>query len=691
MRHRTGGSGIIGLQQLFLLRTPKRFNSSNHKNGSNNNHNDTNSGKSTSKNNSQKDNRSKGAQDEAGTQLADIVSFCKRRGFVFPSSSLYGGLTGSFDYGPLGAQLKKNIRDKWWQDFVERRQDCLGIETSIILHPRVWEQSGHVANFVDPLVECTNCKKRFRVDQLYEKQDEAAQQFFSSLQRYSQQEQEELITQFVREHPPPASSRCSCCTANSRNWSSAKMFNLLFRTHYGPTTTYRSHSAVVVQQQVSQPLEQQPLSQSQQPQSQQLEQQQPLLQAQELKQQSQPLSQQPLSQQSQAQSLEQQQQPVSQVPQDYYLRPETAQGIFINYLNLVSTNRKKIPFGVGQVGRSFRNEISPRDFLFRMREFEQMELEYFCEPKDANVYFEHWVQFCIDWLTRYGLKPQHFKKYDYARDECAHYALQTTDILYKFPFGWSELWGIANRGDYDLRAHRIPPQPSSHTPSTTVPHGSHTQLPYVIEPAVGLDRLFLAFLLDAYRVETVTGTGVETTGTRAADSAGIGTVTGTGVGTVDSTTGDQTAIPGTQGSNKEIKTSQRTVLSLHRELAPFQFAVFPLVKREPLISLSAQLFNMLKETTQCFRGMNIDYDASGSIGQMYRRHDEIGTPYCITVDYDTHREVSNNAHNTATGALLHATVTIRDRDSMRQWRVKVSQLLQDAHNYIFRNDQPFAA
>lgn len=287
--------------------------------------------------------------------MNDLVSYCKRRGFIFQSSNIYGGLTGAFDYGHVGVLLKNNIRDKWWKDFVLHRGDCVGVDTSIILHPEVWKQSGHLENFSDPLVECKKCKRKFRADHLVQSTIESIEE----------------LNKILQENPP----ECPC-GKREKQWGEVRKFNMLFETNYGPAANEK-----------------------------------------------------------------------------VYLRPETAQGIFINFANIIHTSRKRIPLGIGQVGKSFRNEISPRDFLFRMREFEQMELEYFCHPNDATKFFDEWVKFCYEWLIKYGLKAENIRFNVYKKEELAHYASQTTDIEYNYPFGWAEMWGIANRGDYDLNSH----------------------------------------------------------------------------------------------------------------------------------------------------------------------------------------------------------------------------------------------
>jgi glycyl-tRNA synthetase len=468
--------------------------------------------------------------------FSDFVSFCKRRGFAFQSSQYYGGLTGMFDYGPLGAQLKKNIRDLWWRDFIELRRDCVGLDTPIILHPQVWKSSGHIANFTDPLIECTTCHQRFRADHLIKDQ------------LHTEEEIRDLsdVNEIIKKNPPV----CPCSQKKS-TWTEAKTFNLLFKTKFGAIDDAETN--------------------------------------------------------------------------EVYLRPETAQGIFINFQNVVTTTRKKLPIGIGQTGKAFRNEISPRDFLFRTREFEQMELEYFCHPNESRMYFQYWVEFCVNWLEKYGLKNHNLRlnesdiNDENTRKNLAHYASQGTDIEYKFPFGWSELWGIANRGDFDLQAHSSNSPKKKKEPFHYIDPVTHEQyVPHCVEPSVGIDRLFLAFLYDAYHIERV------------------------------------------EDSNEEDNT--RVVLKLHQDLAPFKFAVFPLQKKPvELLHKAEEIFEQLSQNVAT------DFDASGSMGRLYRRHDEIGTPYCITIDHQT---------------LQDNTITIRYRDSMQQIRVNVNDFLNNVSKFL---------
>ncbi|KAL9647546.1 hypothetical protein ABK040_006902 [Willaertia magna] len=475
------------------------------------------------------------SSEEYHQSLNEFVAFCKRRGFAYQGSSLYGGLSGSFDYGPIGSQLKKNIKDLWWKDFVELRRDCVGIDSPIILHSKVWEKSGHIGNFTDPLVTCLTCHKRFEVENLLGRQeDEKVKQQVDKFETAKEK------IDWMNENP----QNVTCpCEKKSNSWDKIKMFNMLFQTTYGP---------------------------------------------------------------------------VGKEENTVYLRPETAQGIFINFNNVLTTSRKRLPLGIGQIGKAFRNEISPRDFIFRQREFEQMELEYFCNPKDSSDYFYKWVDFCHKWLLKYGLKPDNVRLYHKTKD-LAHYSKQTTDIEYNFPFGWSEIWGIANRGDYDLNAHHIVnKKKDKHTFEYIDQQTNERYVPHVIEPSVGVDRILFAFLYDAYHVEDVPG-----------------------------------------------ESEKRVVLKLNPELAPYKFAVFPLQKKPvELVHKAEEIYEKLS-TKVC-----ADFDVSSSIGVTYRRHDEIGTPYCCTVDHQT---------------LKDNTITVRDRDTMKQIRVNIDDLLQNPTGFLKEN------
>jgi len=446
----------------------------------------------------------------------EVVNMCKRRGFVFAGSEIYGGLSGSFEYGPLGAQLKKNVRDLWWRDFVERREDCVGFDSSIILSPKVWEATKHVDNFTDPLTECRQCHSRCRVDHLLEKilpESTVAGLCLDGLNNA------------MVEH------NIACPMCGAQDFAPARQFNLLFTTNLGAADDSSSLA---------------------------------------------------------------------------YLRPETAQGMLTNYHIVQKTMRLKLPFGIGQTGKAFRNEISPGQFIFRMREFEQCELEFFCQPDEAPEWHAHWVDECRKWLLRYGLKEESIRIHKHEGDELAHYAAASSDIEFHFPHGWGELWGVANRTDFDLRCHAEASGQAMH-----IEHGPKNEkvYPFVIEPAVGLDRLVYAFLSEAYEIETL----------------------------------------------PDGKT--RSVLRLHPALAPSTFAVLPLQKKPPLMEKAAQVFKALAAVSR------VDFDEAGSIGRRYRRQDEAGTPFCVTVDYES---------------LEGGTITIRDRDSMLQERLSMDELLAKA-------------
>ena len=428
-----------------------------------------------------------------------VVSLCKRRGFVFQGSEIYGGIGSVWDYGPLGAELKRNLKSAWWKSVVQARDDMEGLDAAILMHPQVWKASGHVDGFADPLVDCKKCKRRFRADHLPGKGD-------------------------IR--------RCPDCQAEINLLETPpRMFNLMLKTFLGPVEDAGSIT---------------------------------------------------------------------------YLRPETAQGIFVNFTNVVNSRHRKLPFGIAQIGKSFRNEITPGNFTFRTREFEQMEIEYFVKPDEAAASHERWVQERYDWYVDLGIKKEKLRLRPHGAGELAHYAKACTDIEYLFPFGWSELEGIANRGDFDLRQH----QEASGKELTYFDQPSNTRfLPFVIEPSGGVDRAALAFLVDAYREETVN----------------------------DGT---------------------RVVLGLHKALAPFQVAVLPLLKNRPeLVELARKITAGLR------REFVVKYDDTASIGKLYRRQDEIGTLYCITVDVDS---------------LQDHKVTVRDRDTMQQERIDVAQV----ENYL---------
>jgi glycyl-tRNA synthetase len=422
----------------------------------------------------------------AKVDMDKIVSLCKRRGFIFPSSEIYGGLASCWDYGPMGVELKHNVKDAWWKMIVHERADVVGLDTSIMMHPGVWAASGHIDSFTDPLVDCKSCHLRWRADAI-------------------------------------EGERCPECGGEL---TEPRMFNLMFKTSMGP---------------------------------------------------------------------------VEEEASTVYLRPETAQGIFVNFDNVVTTSRKKLPLGIAQIGKSFRNEITPGNFVFRTREFEHMELEYFVKPGTDEKWLDYWVKERFDWYVKLGIENENLRLRQHGKDELAHYAKDCYDVEYLFPMGWSELEGIANRGDFDLSQHA---KCSGRELSYYDAEVGEKYVPYVIEPSAGVDRSVLAFLIDAYDEE-------------------------------------------------EIEGEKRTVLHLHHSLAPVKVAVLPLSRNEKLTPLAKEVFNKL-----CPNFVT-DYDDSQSIGRRYRRQDEIGTPFCVTVDFES---------------LDDRQVTIRDRDSLAQIRVPIEEL-----------------
>lgn len=422
--------------------------------------------------------------------------------------------------------MKKNLQDLWWFEFVQKRPECVGLDSSVLLNSAVWHASGHVDNFTDPMTVCTACNARVRVDQLLERAlDGEPQAAIDAVATLSLAEMDALLT--------ARAVTCPSCGA-VHAFQPSKQFNLLFRTNVGAT---------------------------------------------------------------------------DETSDWVYLRPETAQGAYINFTHVQSTMRKKLPFGVGQMGKSFRNEISPGHFLFRTREFEQLELQYFTAPADSDAYFDHWVDACYQFLIKYGVRPESLRLHAHAPEELAHYARATTDIQFKYPFGWRELWGVANRTDYDLRQHMAASGKSLQYQEPALNDGQPF-LPHVIEPALGAGRALLALLLDAYDEED------------------------------------------------DVRGRKRTVLRLHPDVAPFRFAVLPLVNKPPLLAAARQLYADLAGGGAT--GTSVDFDAAGSIGRRYRRQDEIGTPLCLTLDFDS---------------LDDQCVTVRDRDSMEQKRVPIADVL----------------
>jgi glycyl-tRNA synthetase len=439
-----------------------------------------------------------------------IVALCKRRGFIFPSSEIYGGVGSTYDFGHYGVLLKGNVKSEWWRSMVGQRDDIVALDSAILQHPRVWEASGHLAGFTDPLVDCKTCGQRFRADHLGD---------LSCGRKPSKH--------------PGETDECDL--------TEARDFNLMFETTIGPVKESGSVA---------------------------------------------------------------------------YLRPETAQGIFINFKNVLQFSRKKPPFGIAQVGKSFRNEITPGNFIFRTREFEQMEMEFFVPPAEAQKWFEHWLAERMSWYATLGLRPNHLRLRAHDPDELSHYSSGTSDVEYLFPIGWSELEGIANRGDFDLKQHA---EFSGEKLEYFDPTSGERYIPHVIEPAAGADRATLAFLVDAYDEEVVQSAGTE----------------------------DGSAEKG--GKPQET----RTVLRLHPRLAPVKVAVMPLVKKDGQPELAREIYEELRGRMQS------EYDEGGSIGKRYRRQDEIGTPWGVTIDHQS---------------IEDGTVTLRDRDSLAQDRIKIEDL-----------------
>ena len=460
--------------------------------------------------------------------MEKIVNLCKGRGFVFPGSEIYGGLANTWDYGPLGVELKNNIKRAWWKKFVQENPYNVGLDAAILMNPQVWVASGHVGGFSDPLMDCKSCKERFRADKVIEDWCQTSSfELGKSVDALSQAE----MKAFIDEHA------IACPSCGAHDWTEIRQFNLMFKTFQGVTEDAKN---------------------------------------------------------------------------TVYLRPETAQGIFVNFQNVQRTTRKKLPFGVCQIGKSFRNEITPGNFTFRTREFEQMELEFFCKPGTELEWFKYWKDFCHQWLMDLGMREENLRLRDHEAAELSHYSNATTDFEYAFPFtDWGELWGVASRTNYDLNAH----QTTSGKDQTYFDQesGQH-YIPFVIEPSLGADRVTLAFLIDAYDEEVV-------------------------------------------GQDKNGKDDIRTVLHFHPALAPFKCAVLPLSKK---LGEKAQELQM--ELSKHFM---VDYDDAGSIGKRYRRQDEIGTPYCITVDFQTVGSETEEADH---------CVTVRDRDTMDQVRIPISEL-----------------
>jgi glycyl-tRNA synthetase len=488
------------------------------------------------------------------TTVENIVSLAKRRGFVFQSSEIYGGLNGCWDYGPLGVELLKNIKEEWWKSMTYR-DDVEGLDASILMHPRVWEASGHVENFTDPMIDCKQCKSRYRMDVLGDSFSEKRQKKAIEAVKNKLNGKEELVNRIDEVYANPGDENpfdtiledkdlslllleelnCPQC-GNKNTFTEARKFNLMFKTFVGPV----EDSGAVV-----------------------------------------------------------------------YLRPETAQGIFVNFLNVQSASRLKLPFGIAQVGKAFRNEINTKNFLFRTREFEQMEMQFFVNPKEDTKWYDYWKEMRLEWFKSLGMTPSKLRFHDHPEDKLAHYAKDATDVEYEFPFGWGEIEGIHNRTDYDLSRHEEYSGKSLKYYDEKV---KEKYVPYIIETSAGASRSFMAFLIDAYYEE-------------------------------------------------EVKGESRAVLKFHPRLAPIKAAIFPLVNKDGMPEIAREIEADLRKSLKVF------YDDKGAVGRRYRRQDEAGTPYCITVDNQT---------------LVDQTVTVRERDSMEQERVATDQLagylLSKLHN-----------
>ena len=446
--------------------------------------------------------------------MEKLVALCKSRGFVYPGSEIYGGLANAWDYGPLGVELKNNVKKAWMKKFVQESKYNVGLDAAILMNPKTWIASGHVGGFSDPLIDCKNCKTRHRADKLIE--DWAHE---NNKDMVADGMTDEEMINFIKEN------NIVCPKCGEQNFTPIRKFNLMYKTYQGVTEDSSS---------------------------------------------------------------------------EIYLRPETAQGIFVNFKNVLRTTRRNLPMGIGQVGKSFRNEITPGNFIFRIREFEQMELEFFCKPGTDMEWFEYWRAFCKNWLLNLGMKEEKIRLRDHSPEELCFYSKGTTDIEFAFPFGWGELWGIADRTDYDLKQHA---QYSGEDFTYLDQETGEKFVPYCVEPSLGCDRVTLAFLCNAYEEQEIAEGDV------------------------------------------------RTVLHLHPALAPYKVAVLPLSKK--LSEKAEEVYAKLSKNFMC------DYDEAGSIGKRYRREDEIGTPYCVTIDFDT---------------LEDECVTIRDRDTMEQVRVKIDEL-----------------
>ena len=446
--------------------------------------------------------------------MEKIVNLCKSRGYIYPGSEIYGGLANTWDYGPLGSELKNNVKMAWKRKFIQENPYNVGLDAAILMNPETWVASGHVNSFADPLIDCKECKTRHRADKLIE---EWAHNKGNDMIADGMPDDE--LVKFIQDNEIP------CPNCGSQNFTSIRKFNLMFKTSQGVTEDSKA---------------------------------------------------------------------------ELFLRPETAQGIFVNFKNVLRTTRRKLPMGIAQIGKAFRNEITPGNFTFRTREFEQMELEFFCKPGTDLEWFEYWRKFCKEWLLNLGIKEENIRLRDHEQDELIFYSKATTDIEFLFPFGWGELWGIADRTDYDLSRHI---EHSKQDLSYQDMENNEKYIPYVIEPSLGADRMTLALLCNAYEEEKIS------------------------------------------------EDDTRTVLHLHPAIAPFKVAVLPLSKK--LSEKATEIYQELSKEFMC------DYDEAGSIGKRYRREDEIGTPFCITVDFDT---------------LEDNMITIRDRDTMEQIRIEIDEV-----------------
>ena len=454
--------------------------------------------------------------------MEKIVALCKGRGFVYAGSEIYGGLANTWDYGPLGVEMKQNIKDAWRKKFIQENRLNVGLDSAILMNPQTWVASGHLGGFSDPLMDCKQCHTRHRADKLIE--DYVAANGLSDNPAGMSDEQ---LMDYIKEHG------IACPDCGAHDFTDIRKFNLMFKTFQGVTEDSKA---------------------------------------------------------------------------EIYLRPETAQGIFVNFANIQRTSRRKVPFGVAQIGKSFRNEITPGNFIFRVREFEQMELEFFCKPNTDLEWFDYWRSFCRDWLYSLNIKPENLRLRDHDPEELSFYSKATTDFEYLFPFGWGELWGIADRTDYDLTQHM---NESGKDLQYFDPETNEHYTPYVIEPSLGVERLFLSLICEAYDEEVVDAE----------------------------------------------KNDTRVVMRFHPAIAPFKVAVLPLSKK--LSDKALEVYDMLS------KDFMVDFDDAGSIGKRYRREDEIGTPFCVTVDFETVGDENAPADN---------AVTVRDRDTMEQVRIPISEL-----------------